>query len=97
MTKRLIALGSVFPPQPTRRQFTPEASQTQAPVSPATEPERRAGGGLTTIKESLTGLTNKAVAAEIGVRQVAPIDRGGRLGRTCDLVGLCNVVAQGLF
>ena len=36
------------PLHPTRSQFKPEASQTQAPVTPATEPERRAGGGLTT-------------------------------------------------
>ena len=37
------------PLHPTRSQFTPEASQTQARVTPATEPERRAGGGLTTL------------------------------------------------
>ena len=36
------------PLHPTRRHFTPEASQTQAPVTPATEPERRSGGSLTT-------------------------------------------------
>ena len=36
------------PLHPTRSQFTPEPSQTQAPVTPATEPERRAGGSLTT-------------------------------------------------
>ena len=35
------------PLHPTRGHFTPEPSQTQAPVTPATEPERRAGGGLT--------------------------------------------------
>ena len=29
----------------TRSQFKPQPSQTQAPVTPATEPERRAGGG----------------------------------------------------
>ena len=33
------------PLHPTRSHFTPEPSQTQAPVTPATEPERRAGGG----------------------------------------------------
>ena len=33
---------------PTRGQFTPEPSQTQAPVTPLTEPERRTGGGLAT-------------------------------------------------
>ena len=38
------------PLHPTRSQFKPEASQTQAPVTPATEPERRAGGGLTTFR-----------------------------------------------
>ena len=38
----------VRPLHPTRSQFKPEPSQTQAPVTPATEPERRAGGGLTT-------------------------------------------------
>ena len=37
------------PLHPTRSQFKPEASQTQAPVTPATEPERRAGGSLTTL------------------------------------------------
>ena len=36
------------PLHPTRSQFKPQPSQTQAPVTPATEPERRAGGGLTT-------------------------------------------------
>ena len=36
------------PLHPTRSQFKPEASQTQAPVTPATEPEPRTGGGLTT-------------------------------------------------
>ena len=36
------------PLHPTRSHLTPEASQTQAPVTPATEPEQRAGGGLTT-------------------------------------------------
>ena len=35
------------PLHPTHRQFTPEASQTQAPVTPATEPECRAGVSLT--------------------------------------------------
>ena len=41
------------PLHPTRSQFKPQASQTQAPVTPATEPERRAGGGLTTHRGSL--------------------------------------------
>ena len=40
------------PLHPTRSQFKPEASQTQAPVTPATETERRAGGGLTTATTS---------------------------------------------
>ena len=39
------------PLHPTRSQFKPQPSQTQAPVTPATEPERRAGGGLTTTLE----------------------------------------------
>ena len=43
------------PLHPTRSQFKPEASQTQAPVTPATEPERRAGGGLTTALTSPLG------------------------------------------
>ena len=34
------------PLHPTRGHFTPEPSQTQAPVTPATEPERRAGWKL---------------------------------------------------
>ena len=33
------------PLHPTRSQFTLKASQTQARVTPATEPERRADGG----------------------------------------------------
>ena len=41
------------PLHPTRSQFKPQPSQTQAPVTPATEPERRAGGGLTTINAHL--------------------------------------------
>ena len=43
------------PLHPTRGHFTPEPSQTQAPVTPATEPERRAGGSLTTttVKSAL--------------------------------------------
>ena len=41
------------PLHPTRSQFKPEASQTQAPVTPATEPERRAGGSLTTAETAL--------------------------------------------
>ena len=41
------------PLHPTRSQFKPEASQTQAPVTPATEPERRAGGSLTTLDRAL--------------------------------------------
>ena len=40
------------PLHPTRSQFKPQPSQTQAPVTPATEPERRAGGGLTTVCRS---------------------------------------------
>ena len=61
------------PLHPTRSHFTPEPSQTQAPVTPATEPERRAGGGLTTlgvvpevvavalvIDHRLAGRTNRA-------------------------------------
>ena len=34
------------PLHPTRSHLTPEASQTQAPVTPATEPEQCTGGGL---------------------------------------------------
>ncbi len=41
------------PLHPTRSQFKPEASQTQAPVTPATEPERRAGGGFTANRISV--------------------------------------------
>ena len=44
------------PLHPTRSQFKPQPSQTQAPVTPATEPGRRAGGGLTTpILDNLNG------------------------------------------
>ena len=42
------------PLHPTRSQFKPQPSQTQAPVTPATEPERRAGGGLTTVSTTTT-------------------------------------------
>ena len=42
------------PLHPTRAYFTPEPSQTQAPVTPATEPERRAGGSLTILKPKCT-------------------------------------------
>ena len=45
------------PLHPTRSQFKPQPSQTQAPVTPATEPERRAGGGLTTGISSLGATT----------------------------------------
>ena len=44
------------PLHPTRSQFKPQPSQTQAPVTPATEPERRAGGGLTTAKRPRVAL-----------------------------------------
>ena len=44
------------PLHPTRGHFTPEPSQTQAPVTPATEPERRAGGSLTTMDHRNGGL-----------------------------------------
>ena len=44
------------PLHPTRGHFTPEPSQTQAPVTPATEPERRAGGSLTTLRGSRSPL-----------------------------------------
>ena len=53
----------VRPLHPTRCQFKPEASQTQAPVTPATEPERRAGGGLTTLPGA-TGEQEFAAAFE---------------------------------
>ena len=43
------------PLHPTRSQFKPQPSQTQAPVTPATEPERRAGGGLTTACPAPSG------------------------------------------
>ena len=44
-TARQCANGRSSPHPPP---LHPEPSQTQAPVTPATEPERRAGGGLTT-------------------------------------------------
>ena len=45
-TARQCSNGLFTPPA---AHFTPEPSQTQAPVTPATEPERRAGGSLTTV------------------------------------------------
>ena len=39
------------PLHPTRSHLTPEASQTQAPVTPATEPEQRTGGGSATLRD----------------------------------------------
>ena len=54
------------PLHPTRAHFTPEPSQTQAPVTPATEPERRAGGSLTTVWEEIA-LSDDEEAASIGM------------------------------
>ena len=53
------------PLHPTRAHFTPEPSQTQAPVTPATEPERRAGGSLTTIQDQLARV-NLLIVDELG-------------------------------
>ena len=50
------------PLHPTRSQFKPEASQTQAPVTPATEPERRAGGSLTTAHDDFARLAAQLAA-----------------------------------
>ena len=47
------------PLHPTRGHFTPEPSQTQAPVTPATEPERRAGGSLTTARSRAGSLKSQ--------------------------------------
>ena len=47
------------PLHPTRSQFKPQPSQTQAPVTPATEPERRAGGGLTTVGPGTATITGR--------------------------------------
>ena len=52
------------PLHPTRSQFKPQPSQTQAPVTPATEPERRAGGGLTTLHSGWV-LANCCLEAQI--------------------------------
>ena len=55
------------PLHPTRSQFKPQPSQTQAPVTPATEPERRAGGGLTsgaaTARQCSNGLFTPPAAS----------------------------------
>ena len=50
------------PLHPTRGHFTPEPSQTQAPVTPATEPERRAGGSLTTAVRQWIGTVGAQTA-----------------------------------
>ena len=65
------------PLHPTRGHFTPEPSQTQAPVTPATEPERRAGGSLTTIIVRCT-VSRRSIA-----RSGLDLDRStlARLGR----------------
>ena len=51
------------PLHPTRSQFKPQPSQTQAPVTPATEPERRAGGGLTTTPNNRLGCYSEPLVA----------------------------------
>ena len=60
------------PLHPTRSQFTPQPSQTQAPVTPATEPERRAGGGLTTLEEELRAVVSDTASAQ-GIAKGATI------------------------
>ena len=71
------------PLHPTRSQFKPEASQTQAPVTPATEPERRAGGGLTTVVR--VGLANRRFPLRprwpFRCARRRPAGRGRRHGR----------------
>ena len=57
------------PLHPTRGHFTPEPSQTQAPVTPATEPERRAGGSLTTGWDSWAGSHPQAIYSPTGGEQ----------------------------
>ena len=50
------------PLHPTRSQFKPQPSQTQAPVTPATEPERRAGGGVAPVSWTVMDLGERGVA-----------------------------------
>ena len=73
------------PLHPTRAHFTPEPSQTQAPVTPATEPERRAGGSLTTERglDYILGARERgtAVIREVVLKREKPftpllIERG---------------------
>ena len=86
------------PLHPTRSQFKPQPSQTQAPVTPATEPERRAGGGLTTPDDhrhvparhcDALRLAKQAPPPEhlVGVEVVA---LGGHRHRDPRLMGLRN-------
>ena len=70
------------PLHPTRGHFTPEPSQTQAPVTPATEPERRAGGSLTTptpahqiIRADSTGIPSVILLTLSLLTQRIPADR----------------------
>ena len=60
------------PLHPTRSQFKPQPSQTQAPVTPATEPERRAGGGLTTLTSSIPSTCGEAFPSITTIRPRAP-------------------------
>ena len=71
------------PLHPTRSQFKPEASQTQAPVTPATEPERRAGGGLTTVATAIAALDRAGRAGAVKARlRSSLIDHGSHGDRS---------------
>ena len=54
------------PLHPTRSHLKPEPSQTQAPVTPATEPEQRAGGGLTTEIAHDQRVEHQGLSAPLG-------------------------------
>ena len=69
------------PLHPTRSQFKPEASQTQAPVTPATEPERRAGGSLTGwSREALVGVGYPSSRHRVS-SEPCPVDPGACIRR----------------
>ena len=62
------------PLHPTRGHFTPEPSQTQAPVTPATEPERRAGGSLTKDRDALLAFYDFPAEHWRHIRTTNPIE-----------------------
>ena len=80
------------PLHPTRGHFTPEPSQTQAPVTPATEPERRAGGSLTTVEHPFLYVKRHFGYAKVRYRGVAKNRQ-----RIALLLGFSNLLIAGRY